>query len=64
MNWQKIVAELKQTGLTQAQIAKAINVSDSTLSELCSGKTSEIRWTKGNALVTLHAEVCGAQQAA
>lgn len=56
MDWNKIVAEIKETGLTQAQIADAIGVSAGTLSEICSGKVSEPKWSRGDALIALHAE--------
>lgn len=56
MDWNKIVAEIKEAGLTQAQIADAVGVSAGTLSELCSGKVSEPKWSRGDALLSLHAE--------
>lgn len=56
MDWNKIVAEIKETGLTQAQIADAIGVSAGTLSEICSGKVSEPKWSRGDALIAIHAE--------
>lgn len=56
MDWNKIVAEIKETGLTQAQIADAIGVAAGTLSETCSGKVSEPKWSRGDALIALHAE--------
>ena len=56
MDWNKIVAEIKETGLTQAQIADAIGVSAGTLSEICSGKVSEPKWSRGDAILAIHAE--------
>jgi transcriptional regulator with XRE-family HTH domain len=56
VDWNKIVAEIKETGLTQAQIADAIGVSAGTLSEICSGKVSEPKWSRGDALLAIHAE--------
>lgn len=56
MDWNKIVAEIKETGLTQAQIADAIGVAAGTLSEICSGKVSEPKWSRGDALIAIHAE--------
>ena len=57
MDWNKIVTEIKAHGLTQAQIADEIGVSVGTLSELCSGKVAEPKWSKGDALLGLHAAV-------
>jgi len=56
MDWNKIVSEIKETGLTQAQIADEIGVAVGSLSELCSGKVSEPKWSRGDALLSLHAE--------
>lgn len=64
MDWNKIVSEIKETGMTQAQIAETIDVSAGTLSELCSGKVAEPKWSKGDALIALHADRCGSQKAA
>lgn len=55
MDWNKIVTEIKESGLTQAEIAAAIGVATGTLSELCSGKVSEPKWSRGDALLELHA---------
>lgn len=56
MDWHKIVTEIKESGLTQAEIADAIGVATGTLSELCSGKVSEPKWSRGDALISLHAD--------
>lgn len=56
MNWKNIVAEIKGTGLTQAQIAESMGVATGTLSELCSGKVIEPKWSRGNALLALYAK--------
>lgn len=63
MDWNKIVTEIKDAGLTQALIAEHIGVSAGTLSELCSGKVTEPKWSKGDALLALHAEFCTAKAA-
>lgn len=62
MDWNKIVTEIRDSGMTQAAIADRIGVSAGTLSELCSGKIIEPRWSKGDALIALHAE-CARQAA-
>lgn len=63
MDWSKIVSEIKATGMTQAQIADEIKIATGSLSELCSGKISDIRWSKGNELLALHAARCGIKAA-
>ena len=64
MDWNKIVSEIKDSGMTQAQIAESAGVATGTLSELCAGKIAEPRWSRGDALIALHAERCGAKKAA
>lgn len=62
MDWNKIVSEIKESGLTQAQIASEIDVASGTLSELCSGKVMEPKWSKGDALLALHRHRCLGQR--
>lgn len=62
MDWNKIVEEIKRTGITQGQIAESIGVAEGTLSELCNGKISEPKWSKGDALLSLHRARCLNQQ--
>ena len=64
MDWNKIVAEIKETGMTQSEIADHCGVSAGTLSELCSGKVMEPKWSKGDALIKLHEERCNVKQVA
>jgi transcriptional regulator with XRE-family HTH domain len=64
MDWNKIVSEIKETGMTQSEIADHIEVSAGTLSELCSGKVVEPKWSKGDALLKLHEERCLSKRAA
>lgn len=63
MDWNKIVTEIKESGLTQAEIADAIGVATGTLSELCSGKVGEPKWSKGDALLALHAKLVSKEAA-
>jgi len=59
MDWNKIVTEIKERGMTQSQIADEIGVAAGTLSELCSGKIAEPKWSKGDALIALHEKTAG-----
>lgn len=63
MEWNKLVEELKEAGMTQAEIAEQIGVATGTLSELCTGKVIEPRWSKGDALIALHADRCSKKAA-
>ena len=60
MDWNKIISEIKATGMTQAEIAASIGVAAGTLSELCSGIVKEPRWSRGDALIALYKSCCQA----
>lgn len=62
-DWKKIVGEIKACGVTQSKIAAEIGIGDATLSELCSGKIAEPKWSKGDALLALHEKVTGLKAA-
>lgn len=63
MDWNKIISDIKSSGLTQEQIADAIGVSVGTLSELYNGKVTEPKWSRGDALLQLHQDRCHARAA-
>ena len=63
MDWNKLIVEIKATGMTQEQIADEIDVSVGTLSELLNGKINEPRWSRGDALIALHTRRCMDQPA-
>lgn len=58
MDWNRVIVEIKATGMTQEQIAEQIGVSAGTLSELLNGKINEPRWSRGDALLALHSRRC------
>ena len=62
MHCNLIISEIKASGMTQEQIAEAIDVSVGTVSELLNGKVIEPKWSRGDALIRLHQDRC--QQAA
>ena len=53
MNWKQLTSDLIQSGLTQAEIAKAIGCGQTTISELQTGKTDNPRSSVGLALIAL-----------
>lgn len=55
MDWQKLIRDVLQTGMTQREVAIAVGVGDSTISELLSGKLKDMYWARGDALLRLHA---------
>jgi len=54
MNWQKIIDDLVSLGMTQADIAKKIGVSQPTVSNIKSGNIRDLLHSNGCALVRLH----------
>lgn len=55
MDWKNIISDIQAAlGLTQAQIAHKVGLSQVSISELASGKTGEPRFGAGSALLGLH----------
>lgn len=55
MDWKLLIAELRDGGLSQPQIAALCNCAQATISDLASGTTREPRWPLGQALRALRA---------
>ncbi len=55
MNWIELLARLKDRGWTQVQIAAHVRATQSTISELGSGKAKEPRYSVATALIALDA---------
>ena len=53
MNWKNIISHLSDSGLTQAEIAKAVGCSQTTISELYRIDEHDPRSSVGFALVAL-----------
>ena len=55
MNWKTVISEIKAgLGITQAQIAKRIGISQIGVSDLETGRTKDPRYATGVALMNLH----------
>ena len=55
MNWKTVISEIKAgLGITQAQIAKRIGISQISVSDLETGRTKDPRYATGAALMSLH----------
>lgn len=57
MDWKNVISELVSDGYTQPQLAHLCNCSQTTISELATGKTSQPRFSTGDALIKLHKKV-------
>lgn len=59
MNWQQIVNDILNTGLTQAELGVKVGCPQSTISDFSSGKRGKRpSWNVGSALVELHKSLC------
>jgi len=54
MDWQNLISDLAQAGMTQAQIAQRVGVTQSLISELSTGKAAEPRYGLAMKLIRLH----------
>ncbi len=57
MNWKKIIQELTDSGLTQAQIAERCNTGQSHISALSNGIRKSPNWLLGESLIKLHKDI-------
>lgn len=55
MNWENLIRELRDFGLTQEGIASAVGVTQPSISALATGKATKPSFELGNKLVLLHA---------
>lgn len=62
MNWQKIIQDLVDAGMTQAQIAVACKTGQSHISGLLRGDRKSPNWQLGDALLKLHADLIGTEK--
>lgn len=56
MNWKSAIEELQSFNLSQPQIAAACKCGQSTISDLAKGKTTDPRWSTGDAIKALLAQ--------
>lgn len=55
MDWKRLLSDLTSAGLTQAEIALAVGVTQSSISDLARGTTTRPSFELGNKLVQFHA---------
>lgn len=54
MDWKALLAELKERGWTQLLLASELGVSQSSISDLSNGKTTNPSYTLGRGLHEIH----------
>ncbi|WP_315384729.1 helix-turn-helix transcriptional regulator [Microvirgula aerodenitrificans] len=57
MDWQKIIRDLIEHGLTQNEISAAADISQSHISAILNGKRLQPSWAIGERLIRLHRKV-------
>lgn len=57
MDWKQIISDMRENGLTQAQIAERAKVAQSFVSELSTGAAKDPRFSIGQRLISLHRSV-------
>ena len=63
MNWKALIHDLVRAGWTQAQIAKEIGISQSTVAGILAGDQKDMKWHNGERLRALHRRVCSSTRA-
>jgi predicted transcriptional regulator len=56
MDWQKLIGDLQEAGLSQVEIAQKCGCSQPTINDLSTGKNKNPRYSIGDALRRLHAK--------
>lgn len=54
MNWQKLVLELIEAGLTQKEIGEKVGRGQSWVADVAAGKYDDLKWADGQKLIRLH----------
>jgi len=54
MDWKKLISDLIATGMTQAEIAKRVQVTQPTICDIAAGRIKDVRWSNGERLRALH----------
>lgn len=62
MEWQTIIQELRDAGVTQSEQAKACGLSPQSMSELANGIVKEPKHSVGAVLLGLHMQHVGGKQ--
>jgi transcriptional regulator with XRE-family HTH domain len=54
MQWNTLVSELMQSGMTQQEIGAAVGLSQPAISDIARGVTKSVTWDVGEKLKRLH----------
>lgn len=57
MDWATLVSDIQNTGMTQAEIGRALgNKSQAWVADVLSGRYGDLKWADGQALRRLHGQ--------
>lgn len=59
MNFQQLIKDLLNEGMTQAAIGHEIGIKQPSVFDILNGKTKSVRWEVGNKLLALHEREMG-----
>lgn len=66
MNWSQLIQEIQRvgSGMTQSAIGQRLGKSQGWVGAVLAGHYADLRWSDGEALRNLHAEIVGATDTA
>lgn len=53
MDWKTLIAQIKTTGISQAEIARQVGVTPPVISDLLRGKQKDVGWRIGQKIIVL-----------
>ena len=56
MDWKLLINQLREAGMSQADVGAAIGKSQAWVSAVLAGQYADLKWSDGEALRRLHAE--------
>lgn len=56
MDWKLLINQLREAGMSQAEIGAAIGKSQAWVSAVMAGQYADLKWSDGEALRRIHAE--------
>lgn len=54
MDWKKLLNELREAGMSQAEIAKELGRSQAWVSAVCAGDFHDLKWADGQRILEMH----------
>lgn len=58
MDWKKLLNELRDAGMSQAEIAKEIGRSQAWVSAVCAGDFNDLKWSDGQRILDMRKVRC------